>query len=133
MVSNLQAESQGWGTEEQVAGALAAMPVPAQPTVLAVYQYVQKLKAILFHAPQAALAELCRRVVEATQGLLQQAPPAESQAIPANEQMKASAMVCHFHSVRAPIRQFLTAVNFLKHLATCQGFNTRPLSRTEQD
>jgi hypothetical protein len=52
---------------------------------------------IVFRAPQAALAELCTRVVEATQRLLRESPSAESQAIPANEQMKASAMVRLFN------------------------------------
>lgn len=89
----LQVESQEWGAEETVAEALRSMPVPKQLTAAALFEYVQRFRSMLYSVPPAALQDLCKRVSEATQGLLQQAAPAESQAIPANEQMEASAVV----------------------------------------
>lgn len=92
--ATMQADSQAWGTEQDIAEALRGMPVPVETSVAAVFEFVQRFRAMLFMVPPGALVDLCRRVVQATQGLLQQATPAESQAIPANEQMQASAMVC---------------------------------------
>ena len=90
----MQAEAQEGFDEAAVAETLKAMPVPSDPSVNEVYTYVQKLRLVLNKVPRGSLPALCRRVVEATQQMLQHAPPAESQAIPANEMMKSTAMVC---------------------------------------